>query len=227
MYRSLRYSYLPAFREGLCLVGIVSSGLVACDGPEVVSDEVPEVPVAEAVLIRPDDSGGEEPFGRIADIEIGEDGAVYVLDALSRTIRVFDDAGNEVDTFGQRGEGPGEFERPNQLVWGPGGQLWVFDPGVGRLTSFTADGDLVGTARPVELPLVFAFALGFSGDTLRWVGMTSPDIANPAAGRVETQVMDGEVRPLGSAALSFVEWPLLFEHRANDMVFALASPVWR
>lgn len=224
MYQGRWCTGLSAKTDRLCLVATASLGLVACDGLEVPPETVPEVAVAPQVSIRPEVSHGGEPFGRIADIEIGEDGALYVLDALSRAVRVFDGAGNEIDSFGQRGEGPGEFERPDQLVWGPEGRLWVFDPGLGRLTSFTAQGELVETARPVEMPLVFAFAMGFSGDTLRWVGVTSPDLANPAAGRVETQVMDGEVRPLGSAVLSFVEWPVLFEHRANNMVFALPVP---
>ena len=205
-------------------VSVATLYLLACGESDAVDSSVPDVPAVQQVSINPDVSAGEEPFGRIADIEIGEDGAIYVLDALNRTVRVFDASGAEVGAFGQRGDGPGEFERPDQLAWGPEGELWVFDPGAGRLTSFTPEGDLVGTARPVDMPMVFAFALGFAGDTLRWVGVTSPDIANPAAGRIESQIADGEVRPLHTAALSFVEWPLLFEHRANDMVFALPVP---
>ena len=223
MCRGPWHRRVPPLRRGPILVGLTLV-LIACNGPEVDSAGVPQVSLTEQVSIRPDVSIGEEPFGRIADVEIDEDGVVYVLDALNRRVRVFDDSGREVDSFGQRGEGPGEFERPDQLVWGPGGALWVFDPGLGRLTSFTPDGQLLETARPVDMPLVFAFALGFGGDTLRWVGVTSPDIANPAAARIESQVVDGEIQPLGVAALGFVEWPLLFEHRANDMVFALPVP---
>ena len=37
------------------------------------------------------------------------EGRIYVADSGSRTVRVFDDGGTHVYSFGGRGEGPGEF----------------------------------------------------------------------------------------------------------------------
>jgi hypothetical protein len=77
----------------------------------------------------------------------------------------------------------------------------------------------------VDLPILFPFALSFSGpNSLRWVGISSPDPANPAAAWVETEIADGVFTPVDQIALPFVEWPLLFEHRDDETVLVLPVP---
>jgi hypothetical protein len=55
----------------------------------------------------------QDAFGRIAGIEVDQQGNTYVLDALARNIRVFDTSGDHVRTIGRRGSGPGGFTRPH------------------------------------------------------------------------------------------------------------------
>lgn len=185
------------------------------------STSVPEWFLQPLVLVQPE----QAPFGRISDVQLGEDGSLFILDGLSRTIRVFNPDGVAVREFGGRGQGPGEFEQPGKLLWGPDGNLWVLDLRDGRLTVFSPDGELQGTYRPVNLPLLYPFALGFSAPTtLRWVGITSPDPANPAAAWVETEVTEGAVSLVDQIALPFVEWPRLFEHRDAETSLVLPVP---
>jgi hypothetical protein len=185
------------------------------------SPDIPEWSFSPVVLVQPE----QAPFGRVADLELGEDGSVFVLDALSRTIRVFGRDGVEVREFGRRGQGPGEFEQPGRLLWGPEGNLWVLDLRDGRLTAFSPEGELRGTHRPADLPILFPFAVAFSGpDTLRWVGITSPDPANPAAAWVETEIAGAVFSPVDQIALPFVEWPVLFEHRDDETSLVLPVP---
>ena len=90
---------------------------------------------------------------------------------------------------------------------------------------FSPDGELQGTHRPVDLPLVYPFAFGFSGPTtLRWVGITSPDPANPAAAWVETEIAESSFSLVDQVALPFVEWPRLFEHRDDETTLVLPVP---
>jgi hypothetical protein len=185
------------------------------------STSVPNWSLQPVALVQPEPT----PFGRISDVRLGEDGSLFVLDGLSRTIRVFNPDGVAVREFGGGGQGPGEFEQPGKLLWGPAGNLWVLDLRNGRLTVFTPGGELQGTYRPMNLPLLYPFALGFSDPTtLRWVGITSPDPANPEAAWVETAVAESAIRPVDQIALPFVKWPLLFEHRDAEISLVLPVP---
>lgn len=199
--------------------------LVACGSVDDPEAAVPEWAVTRVATIQPGATTGEVPFGRIADLELGDDGAVWVLDGLNRTIRVFDQAGNEILAFGRRGRGPGELEQPVGLLRSPDGNIWVFDRGNGRLTVFSPDGDLLATYTPSDMPILFPLAVGFAGgDTLRWVGVTSPDPASPAAAWVETTIEGERITPIRRSDLPFVEWPLLFEHSTSEISLVLPVP---
>lgn len=90
---------------------------------------------------------GPEVFGRIAAVDVGDDGRVHVLDGQAREVRVFDSAGAFVRRFGGEGGGPGEFRAPVWLEVGRGGLTWVSDIRSRRLTAFDPAGGLV-TTRP-------------------------------------------------------------------------------
>lgn len=107
---------------------------------------------------------GPNAFGRIGDIEVGDDRSVYVLDQLNRVVQVFDEHGTHLRSIGREGRGPGEFANPVALSWDPEGRLWVVDPGNSRYSVFSAEGELITTyPRPAE---------GVVGD---WPGGFSPD----------------------------------------------------
>ena len=190
------------------------------DKPARPSVDVPQLALTEVSRLQ-----SATPFGRVADLEIGADGSVFVLDALARSVRVFDEDGRELRTLGRPGEGPGEFLGPDRLLWGPEGNLWVLDLANGRLTEFTPGGDLMATYHPVDLPIVFPFALGFAAPgTLRWVGITSPDLSNLSASWLETRLADGRIEATSEIALPFVEWPLLFERHGDGATTVLPVP---
>jgi len=91
-------------------------------------------------------SPATEVFGSIADIESDADGNIYVLDRLSREVRVFDHDGRHVRTFGGIGRGPGEFQDPWILKWTPRGELLVIDVGANRYVIFSTAGRQLRTA---------------------------------------------------------------------------------
>ncbi|MFG0253411.1 MAG: 6-bladed beta-propeller [Phycisphaerales bacterium JB038] len=205
------------------VLGCVAGWLLLGCGGDTSSrpDDVAEWSLTPVTVVQPE----QAPFGRVADLELGDDGTLFVLDGLSRTIRVFDRDGAEVREFGGRGQGPGEFEQPGRLAWGPDGDLWVLDLRNGRLTAFGPEGELRSTHRPSDLPILFPFALSFSGpNRVQWVGVSSPDPARPAAAWVETELADGAFTPLDHNALPLVEWPLLFEDRDDETALVLPVP---
>lgn len=100
-------------------------------------------PVASLGRLGADAGNADDPqvFGRIADVEIDDDGRVYVLDRQFREVRIFDFSGQFVDAFGQPGAGPNEFRDPTGLelldngrvaVADRGAELKIFAPSDGR-----------------------------------------------------------------------------------------------
>ena len=204
-------------------MGAVLSG---CGDPSAErSIDVPELTLRALPPLRAEADPAGEPFGRITDLEIGEDGSVFVLDGLTCTVRVFDPEGAELDSFGGCGQGPGELAEPASLLWGPDGNLWVLDLGNSRLSVFAPEGEFVSTHRPSDLPIYHPLAVGFAETgRLRWVGLTSGDLMSASSAWIETEITDGMIRPLTRRELPFVEWPLAFEHRGDETTFVLTVP---
>lgn len=87
-----------------------------------------------------------EFIGRIAGLAPASNGWV-VLDAGNNRLVQLNQHGQAVSTFGQRGQGPGEFMQPNQVRThnldtvqfdAPPAESWVYDRGTRRLIRFQA-----------------------------------------------------------------------------------------
>ena len=94
------------------------------------------------------DGSGPAVFGRIRDVELDEEGTVYVLDDMNLEVRVFALDGAHRGTFGRKGEGPGEF-RSLRAIDRAAGDLVVTE--TDKLSRFSSDGEFVGSQR---VPLV-------------------------------------------------------------------------
>lgn len=79
------------------------------------------------------------------DSALSPDGRkLYVADSKSHQIVVFDTAtAEQVATIGRRGEGPGEFNFPTSLAFGPEGNLFVVDQINSRVQVLDPEGEYV------------------------------------------------------------------------------------
>ena len=100
--------------------------------------------LVENLSVGVDQGGDAYMFGRIAGVA-GTDEYIYVLDRDVPALRVYDRQGNYVRDIGAEGDGPGEYRRPDSLLVAPDGRLFVRSMNQGRITVFTADGELVET----------------------------------------------------------------------------------
>lgn len=82
------------------------------------------------------DGAGPDVFGQVFDIELGSDGALFVLDSQASEVRVFSANGGYLRTLGRPGQGPGELNRPVGMAVDPGGVLWVLNAGNARYSGF-------------------------------------------------------------------------------------------
>jgi len=84
----------------------------------------------------------EYMFNRIA-IDVDDDGNLYILDNIAIEIRVFDKHGNYLYSIGQKGQGPGEIQRPSlppfQIT--PQNEILVSDPPTRRIIFYSLQGD--------------------------------------------------------------------------------------
>ena len=77
-------------------------------------------------------------MGRIG---VGPDGKVYVSDSDNHRVQVFTAAGKYITEFGSLGAGLGQFTIPSDVSADVGGNVYVLDDGLMRLTKFSPTGE--------------------------------------------------------------------------------------
>jgi len=69
-------------------------------------------------------------------------GRIFVADTHDHNVKIFNDAGNLLDTLGRSGEGEGEFNSPTYLAY-KGNQLYVTDTLNSRVQVFSGKGEYI------------------------------------------------------------------------------------
>ena len=90
----------------------------------------------------------EYQFGNLRAIAVDRDGRMYAFDAHVPALRLYGPEGAWLRDIGREGEGPGEYKRPDSgLAILPDGRVAMRDPGNGRITFYTPDGEYDGFYR--------------------------------------------------------------------------------
>ena len=93
-------------------------------------------------------------FYRVADIQVDQDGNIYVVDFGNYRVQKFDRNGNYLQTIGRRGQGPGEFENPLQIVFdSKTGNIYIKD-GRLRIKIFDNKGNYLNAIKLEYFPRV-------------------------------------------------------------------------
>ena len=98
------------------------------------------------------DEDGPDLFGFITQAIRLSTGNIAVADGLAREIRIFDEAGSHLVTFGRPGEGPGEFTNLWSIAELPGDSIAAIDNLNGRVSLFTSAGAFVRSFPVPRLP---------------------------------------------------------------------------
>ena len=116
--------------------------LAACEGTSHQTSEI-QTWITEADFEIGDLTEGEALFSRVADVRVAPDGdRVFVLEPGPARLTIWTPDGSLVLDIGRPGEGPGEFQEPNQVDLHPEGFL-VRDSR--RFTLFDHDGAVLRT----------------------------------------------------------------------------------
>lgn len=103
-------------------------------------------------------------FSTIRGVAVDAQDRIYVLEAQSSQVRVFDLQGRHLKTMGRRGQGPGELLRPAGMILSPKGEVWVADMGNGRFQLFDTAGVAKGTFPMESGASSSAWVGGFDAD---------------------------------------------------------------
>jgi hypothetical protein len=99
--------------------------------------------------MKEDTSNKDSYLVQPSTILVDDDGMYYVSDRMDSRIAVFDQQGNYIRCFGQRGAGPGDMWLP-VLRGIKDGVIEVFDEGLKRLSRFISDGRLIEIVTALE-----------------------------------------------------------------------------
>lgn len=146
---------------------------------DVIVIRNPRIPLygENAVVLKEELSlGGAEgteefQFSSMQQIDVDDSGRMYILDYKECHIKVFDQDGHYLFTFGKPGQGPGELDRPFRLFVG---NEQVMVPDIGRRISFfSLEGEFV---RSVLMKEVWGLRLQFDsqGDIYVTEGLLDP-----------------------------------------------------
>lgn len=110
----------------------LTAGLASCAPPEKASTRVAvpwnEAPVARVrATIGQVEGPPEVTFGDIQAVALDGRSRIYVADRIGSAVRVYAPDGRFLRQIGREGRGPGEFEGPADLTFGPEGRLFVRD----------------------------------------------------------------------------------------------------
>ncbi len=85
----------------------------------------------------------EHNFRQPSDVAVGPDGSIYVVDGVNYAIKVFDSGGAFLFSFGESGDGPGQFNYPLGIDIDAAGKLYIADSGNSRIQIFLPDGSFL------------------------------------------------------------------------------------
>ena len=129
-----------------------------------------EVPSITIILSDPLELGSETYlFSSISSVCEDEYGNFYVLDRMERKALKFDPKGNLILSFGQKGQGPGDFQSPGRIIVTKQGHLAVCED-MYDISFHRTDGTFIK-----RVHLSNRLALGYIGENIYYAWSWGPE----------------------------------------------------
>jgi hypothetical protein len=99
---------------------------------------------------------GGKPFNRVTNVAKGRNGDLYIADGYGNArVHRFSPDGKLITSWGQPGNGPGEFNLPHSIAVDSGGRVYVADRENSRVQIFREDGTFIDAwnwlGRPADI----------------------------------------------------------------------------
>jgi hypothetical protein len=96
--------------------------------------------VKEELCIGDEEGVEDFVFSRIWSVQVDDEENIYVLDSKEFCVKVFDRNGKHIRTFGERGQGPAQFQYPFRMHLTAGKELLIYDSRNRRISFYSLGG---------------------------------------------------------------------------------------
>ena len=139
----------------------------------IVNPKKPKPPkgVPTQLILSEDFAVGEsedpdQAFSEVTAFVVDEKGSIYAVDMKENNIKVFDDQGHYVRTFGEKGQGPGELNMPVNIQITVDKELMVEDIMNRRLAYFDLDGQFIRNLSVADKTQISQFMFDSIGNSI-------------------------------------------------------------
>lgn len=157
MRKENRNNRVLPFFLGFCLISIIyqstlssgqkvktENGIPVVYNPKepVVTKGAPtQLRLKQDLLIGRESGDENYIFSGLRSVQVDDQENIYVLDWKDIKIKVFDNEGKHLRTFGKKGQGPGELQSPSGMDLTQGGRLAILDRGNKRIAFYSLTGE--------------------------------------------------------------------------------------
>ncbi len=145
---------------------------------------------------------GLASFNDIRDLQLGDDGKVWVLDFQARELRLFAPDGAPLRLVARRGQGPGEIANSNGFRRHPDGRMLLRDHSNARLNVYAPDGTTLGQHLLISMGYGYRLEAGIDaqGRFLELVSVRNGNefrraVTRTSAALVSTDTVDAPTPP--------------------------------
>jgi len=175
------------------------------DGVTIVKN--PEEPIynkdifslEEELTIGEKQGNEDNMFSAVNHLTVDDDERIYVLDYKNVQVKVFDRDGKYLSTFGQRGQGPGEFFRPRGIYITSEDEVMVYDMGNRSFIYFSKEGQFLSSFSTAKLSLMGA-RIDSKGNIIGDVFSANPEDRSFVLKKFDSKL--NELFTIGSSLLS-------------------------
>ena len=123
------------------------NGIKVVSNPDYPRDGIVRYLMVEEMCIGDMDKDEKYMLNQPQDVQVSDDGTIYVLDWGDVCIKVFDSNGKYLRTIGRKGQGPGEFEFLTYMSLSSDGRIFLMDSVNRRIVVFDKYGEYLSGFR--------------------------------------------------------------------------------
>ena len=108
-------------------------------------DDSHKMVLTEMTSIGVEDGNEDYILASIHDLQVDEEGNIYICDFLDNCVKVYDQNGKFLRRIGNKGQGPGELFGPGKIAISPNNKIYIIESGNMRISLFNLYGDFISS----------------------------------------------------------------------------------